>query len=76
VKSNKGNVILNYGNNVFEGITKEITVDNDSFDYLYLSSIKLLDCNNDGFLDILYDYNGKTVFKNKGDNITFVKTAL
>lgn len=74
VKSNKGNVILNYGNNVFEGITKEITVDNDPFDYLNLYNIKLLDCNNDGFLDILYDYKGKTVFKNKGENISFIKT--
>lgn len=71
VKSNKGNVILNYGNNVFEGVTKEFTVDNNSVGYLGTYGIRFLDYDNDGLLDFVNDDIGKTIFKNKGDNMFF-----
>lgn len=71
VESNKGNVILNYGNNVFEGVTKEFTVDNNSVGYLGTYGIRFLDYDNDGLLDFVNDDIGKTIFKNKGDNMFF-----
>lgn len=71
VESNKGNVILNYGNNVFEGVTKEITVDNNPFSDLNSYNIRFLDYNNDGLLDFVDDKVGKTIFKNTGDNMFF-----
>ena len=72
VETNKGNVILNQGSDVFEGITKDIFLDDKPFSYYNQYNMSLLDYNNDGFLDIFYGLTwGASLFLNNGDNTSF-----